>query len=132
MVGAEHDKLQCSSITPQYRAYKPASLFTKLVENNEKAQSEYDSANREQAVIKYTVNKYKTLFPKATITVGKDYYKTRNDYREFPIVMVAFESGSWVSFRLGYENDKEYTHKKFDAVASKLSTIELLNAFNNQ
>ena len=132
IVTAEHDKLECSSITSQYRAYKPASLFIKLKENNEKAQNEYDSANREQAIIKYTVNKYKTLFPNATVTTGKDYYKTRNDYKEFPTVIVSFESGSYVIFRLGYENDKEYTHKKFDAVASQLSTIELLNAFNNQ
>lgn len=132
MVTAEHDKLECSSITSQYRAYKPASLFTKLKENNEKAQNEYNSANREQAIIKYTVNKYKTLFPKATVTVGKDYNKYRNDYTEFSTVIVTFESGSYVIFRLGYENDKEYTHKKFDAVASQLSTLELLNTFNNQ
>jgi hypothetical protein len=132
MVTAEYDKLECSSITSQYRAYLPTSLFTKLKENNEKAQNEYDSANREQAIIKYTVNKYKTLFPKANVTVGKDYYKTRNDYREFPIVIVGFENGSYISFKLGYENDKEYTHKKFDAVAAQLSAIELLNVFNQQ
>jgi len=132
MVTAEHDKLECSSITSQYRAYLPSSLFTKLKENNEKAQNEYDSANREQAIVKYTVNKYKTLFPKSTVTVGKDYNRSRNNYNEFPTVIITFESGSYVIFRLGYENDKEYTHKKFDAVASKLSTIELLNAFNNQ
>ena len=132
MVSIEHDKLECSSITSQYRAYKPASLFTKLKENNEKAQNEYNSANREKAIINYTVNKYKTLFPNATVTTGKDYNKYRNDYTEFPTVIVSFESGSYVIFRLGYENDKEYTHKKFDAVASKLSTIELLNIFNQQ
>jgi hypothetical protein len=132
MVTAEYDKLECSSITSQYRAYLPTSLFTKLKENNEKAQNEYDSANREQAIIKYTVNKYKTLFPKANVTVGKDYYKTRNDYREFPIVIVGFENGSYISFKVGYENDQEYTHKKFDAVAAQLSAIELLNVFNQQ
>jgi hypothetical protein len=131
-VSRSHDKLECNGITPQYRAYKPASLFAKLIENNEKAQSDYNYANREKAVINYTVNKYKELFPKATVTVGKDYNRYRNDYNEFPIVMVAFESGSWVSFRLGYENDKEITHKKFDAIEAKLSTIELLNIFNNQ
>lgn len=132
LVSHEHDKLECSAITSQYRAYKPASLFTKLKENNEKAQNEYNSANREQAIIKYTVNKYKTLFPKATVTIGKDYNKYRNDYTEFPTVIVSFESGSYVIFRLGYENDKEYTHKKFDAVATQLSTMDLLNIFNNQ
>ena len=132
-VGKNSDKLECSSITPQYRAYKPKSLYDKLVENNSNAQNEFDSANREKLVIKYTVEKYKTLFPKATVTVGKDYYRNyKRDYIEFPIVIVTFESGSYISFRLGYENDKETTYKKFDAVEAKLSAIELLNVFNNQ
>ena len=132
-VGRESNKLECSSITPQYRAYKPTTLYDKLVENNSNAQNEFDSANREKLVIKYTVEKYKTLFPKANVTVGKDYVKNyRNDYNEFPIVIVGFENGSYISFKLGYENDKEYTHKKFDAVAAQLSAIELLNVFNNQ
>jgi hypothetical protein len=132
-VGRESDKLQCSSITPQYRAYKPKSLYEKLLENNSKAQNEYDSANREKAVINYTVEKYKTLFPKAEITVGKDYYKNyRSNYIEFPIVMVKFESGSYISFRLGYENDKETIHKKYDAVEAQLSPIEILNLYSQQ
>jgi hypothetical protein len=132
-VGRESDKLQCSSITPQYRAYKPKSLYEKLLENNSKAQNEYDSANREKAVINYTVEKYKTLFPKAEITVGRDYYKNyRSNYIEFPIVMVKFESGSYISFRMGFKIDEEVVYKKHDAVASQLSAIELLNIFNQQ
>lgn len=132
-VGKSSDKLECSSITPQYRAYKPKSLYEKLLENNSNAQNEYDSANREKAVINYTVKKYKTLFPKAEVTVGRDYYKNyRSNYIEFPIVMVKFEKGSYISFRLGYENDKETVYKKYDAVEAQLSAIELLNIFNQQ
>ena len=132
-VGKESNKLQCSSITPQYRAYKPKSLYEKLLENNSDAQNEFDSANREKLIIKYTVEKYKNLFPKAEITVGKDYYKNyRSNYIEFPIVMVKFESGSYISFRIGFQNDEEVVYKKHDAVASQLSAIELLNIFNQQ
>lgn len=132
-VGKTSDKLECSSITPQYRAYKPTTLFAKLVENNNKAQLDYNSANREKAVIDYTVNKYKTLFPKANVTVGKDYYRNyKRNYIEFPIITVAFESGSYIIFKLGYENDKEFIHKKFDAVEAKLNAIEILNLYNNQ
>jgi len=132
-VGKELNKLQCSSITPQYRAYKPKSLYEKLVENNSDAQNDFDCANREKLVIKYTVEKYKTLFPKAEVTVGKDYYKNyKSNYIDFPIVMVKFEKGSYISFRLGYENDNETVWKKFDAVESQLSAIELLNIFNQQ
>lgn len=132
IVSNEHDKLECSAITSQYRAYKPASLLTKLKENNEKAQNDFDKANVKKSLLNYTVNKYKTLFPNATVTVGKDYYRSGNTYNEFETVIVLFESGSYVIFRLGYENGKEYTHKTFDAVASKLSAIELLEAFDKQ
>jgi hypothetical protein len=132
-VGKELNKLQCSSITPQYRAYKPKSLYEKLLENNSNAQNEFDSANREKLIIEYTVEKYKNLFPKAEITVGKDYYKNyKSNYIEFPIVMVKFESGSYISFRMGYIIDEEVVYKKHDAVASQLSPIELLNIFNQQ
>jgi hypothetical protein len=132
-VGRNSDKLQCSSITPQYRAYKPTTLFDKLVEKNNEAQSDYNSANREKAVIDHTVNKYKTLFPNATVTVGKDYYKNyKSNYIDFPIVTVTFGSGSYIIFKLGYENDKEFIHKKFDAVEAKLNVIEILNLYNQQ
>lgn len=133
MVANEGDRLECSVITSQYRAYKPASLLTKLKENNEKAQNDFDKANVKKSLLNYTVNKYKTLFPNATVTVGKDYYRSsRNTYTEFETVIVLFESGSYVIFRLGYENGKEYTHKTFDAVAAKLNTIELLEVFDKQ
>lgn len=133
MVANEGGKLECSVITPQYRAYKPASLLTKLKENNEKAQNDFDKANVKKSLLNYTVNKYKTLFPNATVKVGRDYFRSsRNTYTEFETVIVLFESGSYIIFRLGYENDKEYTHKTFDAVASKLSAIELLEVFDKQ
>lgn len=132
-VSKNSDKLECGYITPQYRAYKPKSLYEKLLESNSKAQNEFDSDNRERLVVKYTVNKYKNLFPKAEVTVGKDYYKNyRSNYIEFPIVMVKFESGSYISFRMGYEIDNETVYKKYDAVASQLNAIELLNIFNQQ
>jgi hypothetical protein len=132
-VSKNSDKLECSYITPQYRAYKPKSLYEKLLESNSKAQNEFNSDNRERLVVKYTVNKYKNLFPKAEITLGKDYYRDyRNSYKEFPIVMVKFESGSYISFRLGYENDKETIHKKYDAVEAQLSPIEILNLYSQQ
>jgi hypothetical protein len=132
-ISKNSDKLECSCITSQYRAYKPKSLYEKLVESNSKAQNEFDSDNRERLIVKYTVNKYKNLFPKAEVTVGRDYYKNyRSNYIEFPIVMVKFESGSYISFRMGYIIDEEVVYKKHDAVASQLSAIELLNIFNQQ
>jgi hypothetical protein len=132
-VGIEYDKLECSTITSQYRAYKPATLLTKLKEYNESQLYQFNDANRKKMILDHTVDKYKTLFPNAKVTIGNDYYKSHNyNYIEFPIVIVSFKSGSYVSFRLGSEIDKEYTHKKFDAVASQMSAMDLLKMFNNQ
>ena len=131
-VGIEHDKLECSTVTSQYRAYKPTSLLTKLQEYNVSQLYQFNDANKQKGILDYTVDKYKTLFPNAKVSVGNDYDKNRHNYTSFPIVYVNFESGSWVSFRIGYEIDQEYTHKKFDAIASQMSTMDLLKMFNNQ
>jgi hypothetical protein len=131
-VGIEHDKLECSTVTSQYRAYKPTSLLTKLQEYNVSQLYKFNDANKQKGILDYTVDKYKTLFPNAKVTIGSDYSKSRNNYTPFPIVYVNFESGSWVSFRIGYEIDKEYTHKKFDAITSQMSAMDLLKMFNNQ
>ena len=131
-VSREGDKLECSTVTSQYRAYKPTSLLTKLQEYNVSQLYKFNDANKQKGILDYTVDKYKTLFPNAKVSVGSDYSKSRNDYTQFPIVYVNFESGSWVSFRIGYEIDQEYTHKKFDAIASQMSTMDLLKMFNNQ
>lgn len=125
-------KLECTTITNQYRAYKPSTLFTKLQEYNESQIFAYGRANKDLEIVDYTVEKYKTLFPNAEVSVGRDYDKNKYDYTSFPIVIVSFKSGSYISFRLGSEMDKEYTHKKFDAVASQRTTAETLNMFNNQ
>jgi hypothetical protein len=131
-VGIEHDKLECSTVTSQYRAYKPTSLLTKLQEYNVSQLYKFNDANKQRGILDYTVDKYKTLFPNAKVSIGSDYDKNRHNYTSFPIVYVNFESGSWVSFRIGYEIDQEYTHKKFDAIASQMSTMDLLKMFNNQ
>ena len=132
-VSREGDKLECSYITPQYRAYKPSTLFNKLQDYNTGQKNKHVYANQTKLILNHTLDKYKKLFPNAIVTEGKDYYKSRNyNYTEFPIVYVKFDSGSYVSFRLGSEIDKEYTHKKFDAVASQMSAMDLLEMFNNQ
>ena len=132
-VSREGDKLECSTVTSQYRAYKPTSLLTKLKDYNTDQKNKHVYANKTKSILNHTLDKYKKLFPNATVEVGNDYYKSRNyNYTEFPIVIVKFDSGSYVSFRLGNEIDKEYIHKKFDAVASKMTAMEILNIFNNQ
>ena len=133
-VSCEGDKLECTTITSQYRAYKPTSLFKKLQEYNTDQKNKYAFANKTKTILNYTIEKYKKLFPNATVEEGMDYRKRGrgNDYIDFPIVYVKFESGSWLSFRLGHEIDREYTHKKFNRATSEMTSMAVLEMFNNQ
>ena len=127
-VGREGDKLECSMITPQYRAYKPASLLVKLNEYNEAQQWRFDAYNDKIVILSYTLNKYTTLYPNATVQTGTGY----SGRSSFTTVLVSFESGSWVEFRLGFRQDEEYTFKKFNAKVDSLKGMDLLNHFNEQ
>ena len=127
-VGREGDKLECSMITPQYRAYKPASLLVKLNEYNEQQEYRLDNYNKKKDLLSYTLNKYTTLYPNATVQAGTGYQGRSS----FTTVLVSFESGSWVEFRLGFRQDEEYTFKKFNAKVDSLKGMDLLNHFNEQ
>ena len=132
IVYREGDKLQCTSITSQYRHYKPSSLLSKLKEHNDYSLIQLETTNKKQSIIEYTVEKYTKLFPNAEVKIGSDYNRGRNNYSEFKTVIINFPSGSYVIYRLGYDNDGEYLHKKFDNVVDALKGMDLLNHFNNQ
>ena len=129
-VDREYNKLMCTSITEQYRYYKPSSLYTKFNEYNERKVNELEHRNKQKIALDIVVAKYQKLYPKAEVTIGSDYY--RRSYNSFPIVKVKFESGSSVEFTLGYgdEMEKERFHKKWDAQTE--TTKDLLTRFNNQ
>ena len=127
-VGRDGDKLDCSMITPQYRAYKPTSLLVKLNEYNEEQQWKFDNYNKKKNLLNYTLNKYTTLFPNAKVQTGTGYQGRSS----FTTVLVSFPSGSWVEFRLGFKQNEEYTFKKFDAKVDSLKGMDLLNHFNKQ
>ena len=127
-VSIEGDKLMCTMITPQYRAYKPSTLLVKLNEYNENQQWKYDSAVKKKDLLNYTLNKYTTLFPNAKVQTGTGYAGNRS----FSTILVSFESGSWVEFKLGFRQDEEYMFKKFDATVDALKGMDLLNHFNKQ
>ena len=126
-------KIMCTSITEQYRHYKPSSLLTKLKEHRKSIINELDRNNKEQACLDYTVAKYKKLYPKAKVRIGSDYYRGyRRGYESFPVVVVDFKSGSSVSLKLGYnfKFDDEMLHKSYDA--QKETIKQKLERFNNQ
>ena len=129
-VSREGNKLMCTSVTSQYRYYKPSSLLVKLNEHNSLQNSKLNRMNAEDIAIKNVIAKFQKQYPKAVVTKGSDYY--RRSYTSFPIVKVKFESGSEVSFTLGYSGELEKVrfHKKYDAVSE--STEALMERFNNQ
>ena len=127
-VSREGDKLECSMITPQYRAYKPSTLLVKLNEYNKEQEYKFDNYNKKKSILSYTCNKYNTLYPNAYVQKGTGY----SGRSSFTTVLVSFPSGSWVEFRLGFRQDEEYTFKKFDAKVDSLKGMDLLNHFNEQ
>ena len=133
-VSREGDKLECSMITPQYRAYKPSTLLVKLNEYSEDQQWKYDNYLNKKSILGYTMTKYEELYPNAVVLPGTGYQNRSS----FPTVLVSFpkgddvDGGSWVEFRLGFRQDEEYMFKKFDAKVDKLKGMDLLNHFNEQ
>ena len=131
-VDKEGDKLMCTSVTSQYRHYKPSSLLVKYKEHNQRIVGELEHKNNQSIALNNVVAKYQTLYPEAKVTIGSDYYRSRRNYDSFPLVIVTFKSGSSVSFQLGYSNNMEEVrfYKKYDAQTEKVE--DLLNRFNNQ
>ena len=123
------DKLECSAITPQYRAYKPESLLTKLRETNEMAQYDFERGNKKLSVLNHTIEKYKTEYPNAEVSIVQEYNRIHGS---FNLVQVKFESGSFISFKLGFDIDKEYVHQIKDAQMDNMSTFQILDTFNKQ
>ena len=125
----EKDKIQCGSITEQYRFYKPRTLLEKLKEHNENAVYQFEEHQKKTNLEKNTIEKYTKLYPNATVTAKDDWSKYGGSYR---VVEVKFESGSYVQFKLDTYNLKEYLYKKYDAAFEKLTTEELLDRFSKQ
>ena len=123
------DKLECSAITPQYRAYKPESLLIKLRETNEMAQYDFDRGNKRLSVLNHTIEKYKTKYPDAEVGVIQEYNRIHGSYN---LVQVKFKSGSFITFKLSFDKDNEYIHEMRDTQMENMSTFEILNMFNKQ
>lgn len=128
----EGDKLMCTSITKQYRHYKPSSLLVKYNEHNQRIVGELEYKNKQKIALNTIVAKYQKLYPEAKVTIDSDYHRKSRNYDSFPTVKVEFQSGSYVSFTLGYGNemDQEVFHKKYDVQSE--SAQDLLIRFNNQ
>ena len=129
-VDREGVKLMCTTITEQYRYYKPSTLYTKFNEYNDRKVNELEHNGKQKIALGKIVAKYKKLYPKAEVKIGSSYH--RGSYNSFPTVIVKFESGSYVTFTLGYSNEmeKEQLHNRYDAVRETVE--QSLEKYNNQ
>lgn len=125
----KNNKLECTSITPQYRYYKPSTLLEKLNLHNAKAASKLERDNKEKIALDYTVKKYQKLYPEAEVKESYGYEKFSGRYST---VEVEFKSGSSVTFKMGYdyELDSERVVSSYDAQSENIN--EKLERFNNQ
>ena len=125
----QRDKLQSWGIQEQSRYVKPKTLLTKLLEHNGKEKQRCVEYNKTTALLNATLNKYKTLYPSATVTSGRDYAKY---YGSFDTVKVEFDSGSYIEFRIDVYGDRDVLFKKKDVEYDSLSSEELLERFSKQ
>jgi hypothetical protein len=125
----EKEKIQCGSITEQYRFYKPKTILEKLKIHNEKAANQFEDFKQKENLEKNTIEKYTKLYPDAEVTSKEGYTKYKGSFK---IVEVKFKSGSYVQFELDTYNGVEHLYKKFDAELDKLTTEELLDKFSKQ
>jgi hypothetical protein len=125
-------KIECYGLNQSSRKMKPETILANIAKAAEKAHYEFARANTVKSIVKYTVNKYKKLYPNAEVEAGKAYNSGRGNYEEFDIVTVKFKSGSYIVLRTTTTPDGEYAHKKYDAMTNKMTNDELMDHFNAQ
>jgi hypothetical protein len=125
----EKGKIQCGSITEQYRFYKPKTILEKLQLHNKAAANQFEEYKKKENLEKNTIEKYTKLYPDAEVISKDGYTKYRGSFK---IVEVKFKSGSYVQFELDTYNNKEYIGKRFDAELEKLTAEGLLDKFSKQ
>jgi hypothetical protein len=126
------DKVECFWLNQNSRKMKAETILANIAKAAEKAHYEFARANTVKSIVKYTVNKYKKLYPNAEVEAGKGYNSGRGNYDEFETVTVKFKSGSYIVLRTTTTPDGEYAHKKYDAMTNKMTNAELMDHFNAQ
>lgn len=128
----EYGKLNCYGLQDySSRMLKPETMLTKIQEANEKAESDFESANKKNSIIDYTIEKYSKLFPQASVTKSTESERHgHNRYSTFDTVLIKFENGNSVYLRLGFEVDREYVWKKINVTTNQMSIVDLLDYYS--
>ena len=128
-IGLERGLVQCSAIQDQYRYIKPATMLNKLIQHNAQQVESYEFYVKKNALKIEIINKYKALYPDATVEMKQEWSKYSGS---FDVLEVKFKSGSYIQFQLNTYQNKEVFYKKYDAELENMSVEELLNKFSNQ
>ena len=122
---ADYSKVVSYWLLDHERAVLPSTLKKKLDEKVERVLMDVSHKNILESVTKYTINKYKQMYPKASITTC-GLYGTKGRYFGEG-VKIDFGNGSSVELKVSSERDQEYVHKYYDAKVKELDFGSLLN-----
>ena len=128
-VSIEGGKLHSYTIQQNNRYIKPSTMLEKLRLFNLRSKNRYEDHLKRSNVKQYTIDKYQTKYPNATVTVEKTWSKHYGDYE---LIVVKFPSGSYIKFRFYDVSDKEWVYEIRDEELKRLSTEEVLEKFNKQ
>jgi hypothetical protein len=122
-------KFNCYGLQDNNRYVKAETLLQKLIENDERVVRAFRENQKKTDLKQSVIEKYKKLYPNATITV-KDFYSKHSG--SFEVIEVRFESGSYVQFKLDCYKGVEYLFAKHDAEIETLGLDKLLERFSKQ
>jgi len=127
-------KLECYSVSGNFRNYTPKGLYKKLIEKNQQSQNEFDKDSVNSQIIVHTLNKYTKLYPEANVTSKTEYVSGYRGQRghEYDNIIIEFKSGSTMVLSLGYSIDAEYMLKYNDVNFRNLTLEDKMNQLNNQ
>jgi hypothetical protein len=104
-------------------------MLEKLTQHNAKQVESYEFYVQKNALKLEIINKYKALYPDATIEMKQEWSKYSG---VFDVLEIKFKSGSYIQFQLNTYQNKEVFYKKYDAQFEAMSIEEVLNKFANQ
>lgn len=127
----EGDKIECSSITGNYRKVKPTTLRDKLHEQNRQAETNLELNNKEKVAFATAKADLQAKCPDAQVVEFVDYDSYGRSYRTVKRLKVQFENGSYVTFNVRLDGTYSMS-KRYDAAIAAMDANETLEFFNNQ
>jgi len=124
--GYNSTKIECSTLVGSYRAVKPETLFTKLMEYNQQQEDNVINMLERRFAVRNGIAKLQAQYPQATRVVEEEQYISRGYKR---MISVYFEDKSRFDFERMFNND----YKLYQVIdGQKLTTEELAELIANR